>query len=41
MKGRVQVQKRGFLFEGNDGYLILMDFLGDLEEECLPDIYFH
>jgi hypothetical protein len=30
--------EEGFVFEENDGPLILMGFLGDLEEECLPDL---
>ena len=29
--------EEGFVFERDDGSLILMGFLGDLEEECLPD----
>jgi hypothetical protein len=29
--------EEGFVFEGKDGSLVLMGFLGDLEEECLPD----
>jgi hypothetical protein len=35
--GNDGMSEEGFIFEGNDGSLILMGFLGDLEEESLPD----